>query len=211
MLCIRFKQVCRDSARNTYWVMLSPMAPTPFVPRRNTIQTESSSSLPHRRALPFRRLQNVFNPIDGRIVPLSVRRRDFKQVHVFDVREARRVLLDVVADLLLLQQRQREVLRVTPHRIQNVVQLARDGDRGVERQQQGHDLRAAHAALLQRVDDGHVDLLHGQVGQALRVRAHCDCQRASAAWRARTRAASRGASRGPVSTTSDALPKPARF
>ena len=45
---------------------------------------------------------------------LSVRRGDLEQVHVIDIGESRGMVLDVAPDLLLLHQRQREVLVVTP-------------------------------------------------------------------------------------------------
>ena len=86
----------------------------------------------------------------------------------------------------------------TPH----VIEFACDRNRCVEREEHCHDLRAAHAALLQRVDDRRVHLLHGQARDRLPFIPSPHTLRASAASTESPRDGVREAPHAQASTTS---------
>ena len=94
----------------------------------------------------------------------------------------------------------------TPH----VVEFACDRNRCVEREKHRHDLRAAHAALLQRVDDRRVHLLHGQARDRLLLTPSSHALRASAASTESPRDGVRGAPHAQANTTPHHSTTPSR-
>ena len=100
-------------------VLLALHFPSLFIDSFNAhILPKTKRLLPNKQPtlspLLLHRVQNLLDPVDRSVVTLAICRRDSEQVHVFDVREALRVLRYILANLLLLQQRQREILHLTP-------------------------------------------------------------------------------------------------
>ena len=99
-------------------VLLVPLSKPSYCSNALLFLPETKRLYPNKQLtlspLLLHRVQNLLDPVDRSVVAFAVRRRESEQVHVFDVREALRVLRYILANLLLLQQRQREVLHLTP-------------------------------------------------------------------------------------------------